>query len=596
MEEIKETVVQVLDKQGVLATLKAQLRACVFAVVDGEEGKSYGTDLEQRAKNPQKAKLTGTSEGMLLLMLVREFLGWTNMTYALKVYEAEANMGTETAARDQLCQQLGLQQTTEEPLLLSLLHRYMTHGDPVSSPRIAAKAKSSIAAKPGGHTVNISAPAVQAPLRQAPDVIKAAHYPTPPSVPAAAAAAAAMHSGAQQQRSSQLQNIAGVQLGSTSPHSISPVTSPSPPPLGPAAPGETPQVSPRQPVLSAGTGAAAAAHTSPANQGAASTRGSSAHDATSSSHTEVPMIRQIAPESSAPSLQPSTSGTSIISEDIEFEIEDSRGSSSSLLASTALTAAAVRAHTDQHAGPTAASSGRDTEQHLQSAGLQSPGSSVSPSNPVLSLSVPTETNRKIFTEQKAVTTPIKVAIPTEVNRKAFPESPGGLISPGDNSTVYEPDSLSASAKSSPSRHGTGDESSHPSPATSPAPNLSPGGAPASASSGPSSLATAALTPKRLATRLPPLAPLQASLSRRSAEQIRKELREQDNWFDETDESADESVASPVPTAQTWKVHQGLGAGDAHSQGILNAAFVDDDSLPDPEMPQYSFDPSVPDDF
>ncbi len=59
-------------------------------------------------------------------------------------------------------------------------------------------------------------------------------------------------------------------------------------------------------------------------------------------------------------------------------------------------------------------------------------------------------------------------------------------------------SLSASAKSSPSRHGTGDESSHPSPATSPAPNLSPGGAPASASSGPSSQVTAALTPNRSA--------------------------------------------------------------------------------------------------
>ncbi|KAL0047835.1 hypothetical protein WJX82_001140 [Trebouxia sp. C0006] len=545
MEEIKETVVQVLDKQGVLATLKAQLRACVFAVVDGEEGKSYGTDLEQRAKNPQKAKLASTSEGMLLLMLVREFLAWTNMTYALKVYEAEANMGTEAAAKDQLSQQLGLQHTTEEPLLLSLLHRYMAHGDPMLSPRIAAKAKSSIAAKPGGHTVNISAPAAQAPPRQAADVIKAAHYPTPPSVPAAAAAAAAMHSGAQQQRSSQLQNIAGVQLGSISPHSISPVASRSPSPLGPAAPGDTPQ---------------------------------------------------IAPESSVPSLQHSTSGTSIISEDVEFEIEDSRGSGSSLLASTALTAAAVRAHTDQHTSPGAASSGCDTEQHLQSAGLQSPGSSVSPSNPVLSLSVPTEANRKIFTDQKAETTPIKVAIPTEVNRKAFPDSPGGLISPGDNSTVYEPDSLSESAKSSPGRHGTGDESSHPSPATSPAPKLSPGGAPASASSRPSSLATSALTPNRLATRLPPLAPLQASPSRRSAEQIKKELREQDNWFDETDESADESVASPVPTAQTWKVHQGLGGGDAHSQGIMNAAFVDDDSLPDHEMPQYSFDPSVPDEF
>jgi len=86
-----------------------------------------------------------------------------------------------------------------------------------------------------GHTVNISAPAVQAPLRQAADVIKAAHYPTPASVPAAAAAAAAMHSGAQQQRSSQLQNIAGAQLGSTSPHSISPVASRTPSPLGEAA-------------------------------------------------------------------------------------------------------------------------------------------------------------------------------------------------------------------------------------------------------------------------------------------------------------------------------------------------------------------------
>lgn len=58
--------------------------------------------------------------------------------------------------------------------------------------------------------------------------------------------------------------------------------------------------------------AAAAAHTTPADPGAASTRGSGAHDAVSTSHIEVPMIRQIAPESSLPSLQPSTSGTSII--------------------------------------------------------------------------------------------------------------------------------------------------------------------------------------------------------------------------------------------------------------------------------------------
>lgn len=179
----------------------------------------------------------------------------------------------------------------------------------------------------------------------------------------------------------------------------------------------------------------------------------------------------------------------------------------------------MKAHTDQQA---AAGISRNPgqpagqlQQQQQCEGLQSPGSSVSPASPGLSLSVPTEANRKIFAganlpqtcmhphmhaarmpyphsnslilsiwsrlvsaccvwvqsqqfstatklpapmmldqyyisiqslwctlcaaEQKAVTTPIKVAIPTEVNRKAFPNSPGGLISPGDNSTVYEPD-------------------------------------------------------------------------------------------------------------------------------------------------------------
>ena len=45
-------------------------------------------------------------------------------------------------------------------------------------------------------------------------------------------------------------------------------------------------------------------------------------------------------------------------------------------------------------------------------------------------------------EQKAEATPIKVSVPAELNRKAFTESPGGLISPGDNSTVYEPDRCS----------------------------------------------------------------------------------------------------------------------------------------------------------
>ena len=71
---------------------------------------------------------------------------------------------------------------------------------------------------------------MQAPPRQPADVIKATHYPTPPSVPAAAAAAAAMHAEAQHQKHGYSATSAA--HGSSSPHSISPSTSHAPSPTG----------------------------------------------------------------------------------------------------------------------------------------------------------------------------------------------------------------------------------------------------------------------------------------------------------------------------------------------------------------------------
>lgn len=73
---------------------------------------------------------------------------------------------------------------------------------------------------------------------------------------------------------------------------------------GPAPPGETPHVSPRQ--------LAAAQQASAKQQTSATAR---SMEASASGHpllAEVPMICQIAPESSSPSLQPSTSEASII--------------------------------------------------------------------------------------------------------------------------------------------------------------------------------------------------------------------------------------------------------------------------------------------
>lgn len=46
----------------------------------------------------------------------------------------------------------GVDQLVEEPVLLTVLHRFMSNGGAIASPRIAAKAKSSISAKPGGES------------------------------------------------------------------------------------------------------------------------------------------------------------------------------------------------------------------------------------------------------------------------------------------------------------------------------------------------------------------------------------------------------------------------------------------------------------
>ena len=80
--------------------------------------------------------------------------------------------------------------------------------------------------------MNISASALQHPLKQPQDIMKVTHYPTPPSMPAAAAAAAAMHAGAQHQHIAQINERAGNHLDASSPLTVSPNSSRSTSPVG----------------------------------------------------------------------------------------------------------------------------------------------------------------------------------------------------------------------------------------------------------------------------------------------------------------------------------------------------------------------------
>eukprot|EP00891_Asterochloris_glomerata_P003471 jgi/Astpho2/3471/fgenesh1_pg.00055_%23_32_t len=223
MDEIKEVVTRTLERRGVLAQLKAQLRAHVFAAIDEEEVKTSG-------------------KGIVLAGLVKEFLSWSHLAQTGKVFLhsihasiahtssssrwplhckatelsrlAQAASGTccprwsmqvydvevdckQMPSREQLRDELGLEREHDEPLLLSLLRIHLAGGR--ASPRFSSGAvtrkNGAMPAKPGGHIVNIPATGMHGSPHSG-DSIKAQHGGRPVSpdtVEQAAAAAAVLH-------------------------------------------------------------------------------------------------------------------------------------------------------------------------------------------------------------------------------------------------------------------------------------------------------------------------------------------------------------------------------------------------------------------
>ncbi|KAK9817005.1 hypothetical protein WJX72_008156 [[Myrmecia] bisecta] len=125
MDEIKEVVTLTLEKQGVLANLRAQLRAFVFAAIDERETTIAGHGLAQRTKNHKRDQLLSTPEGALLAALTKELLTWCNLDYTAKVFEPEMNMGDTYFSREHLRMQLGITEDEDQPLLATVLGAFL---------------------------------------------------------------------------------------------------------------------------------------------------------------------------------------------------------------------------------------------------------------------------------------------------------------------------------------------------------------------------------------------------------------------------------------------------------------------------------------
>ncbi|CAL7935097.1 unnamed protein product [Xylocopa violacea] len=119
--ELRDLVVQTLENNGVLAKVRAELRASVFLALEEQESVMNPEPL----LNKTVKQYLANSEGKLLFSLVREFLEYFGLDYTISVYDPETYFGKEYnyVGRNKLCEELGIE--SNEPLLGEILKNSM---------------------------------------------------------------------------------------------------------------------------------------------------------------------------------------------------------------------------------------------------------------------------------------------------------------------------------------------------------------------------------------------------------------------------------------------------------------------------------------
>jgi hypothetical protein len=102
-----EDLIQMLDEQGQLETVKAQIRAKVLNA------------LHQSGQMPSHELSSET--GLVVAQLFRDFLKCNGLVSTLLVYEPELNLHRHTATMESLADKLGLKLHKGEPLIYQLI-------------------------------------------------------------------------------------------------------------------------------------------------------------------------------------------------------------------------------------------------------------------------------------------------------------------------------------------------------------------------------------------------------------------------------------------------------------------------------------------
>lgn len=143
MVDLKTIVTKTLEKKGVLARIRAELRANVFQAMEEQdhEAESNGSTTFSLLGtcNERSKKLHNTSSGRLLMALVCEYMEWCELDHTLKVYMPELNQ-PRTYNRNELEEVLGLvgepkpDSNDSQPLLLTIMESFLKEKMDLSVP------------------------------------------------------------------------------------------------------------------------------------------------------------------------------------------------------------------------------------------------------------------------------------------------------------------------------------------------------------------------------------------------------------------------------------------------------------------------------
>ncbi len=92
MDELKNLVIQTLETNGILGQLRAQLRSCVFKVIDNQDQVEKGHGSGFHWENPMARKIMQQASGLICTELIKDFLEFYKLDYSLSIFMPEVNL------------------------------------------------------------------------------------------------------------------------------------------------------------------------------------------------------------------------------------------------------------------------------------------------------------------------------------------------------------------------------------------------------------------------------------------------------------------------------------------------------------------------